>query len=231
MRMGGGPGVQFHFGGPGGGMGGMHGGMPDIMAQMMGGMGGMGDMGGMGGMHGMHGGGMPRQRRQRRRVERPHVLPERTQVLVRGLQGAAQHNGKEGVVTGYDEAASRYEVNVGDGDTSLRIKGENLLQLPTCKVINMQSRPELNGTSARVTGFDETLNRYHVSLNGQMAALQPQNLVLPSATRARVIGLKSQPHWNGQVGKVLSFDSEKCRYLIQMTEQQQLSVKLENLIL
>ncbi len=95
----------------------------------------------------------------------------------------------------------------------------------------MQSRTELNGERARVTGFDEERGRYHVSLNGMMVALQPANLILPEATRARVVGLVSAAQWNGRVGKVLSFDREKRRYLVQLTDEQQLSVKLENLIL
>jgi len=36
---------------------------------------------------------------------------------------------------------------------------------------------------------------------------------------------------SAQVGKVLDFDRDKGRYLVQMTDEQQLRVKLENLLL
>ena len=61
-------------------------------------------------------------------AEQPHVIPAGTPVLVRGLQGAAQHNGKTGSVAGYDEGSTRYTVSLEEGE-SLRIKHDNLLQL------------------------------------------------------------------------------------------------------
>eukprot|EP00316_Scyphosphaera_apsteinii_P020706 CAMPEP_0119310288 /NCGR_PEP_ID=MMETSP1333-20130426/18585_1 /TAXON_ID=418940 /ORGANISM="Scyphosphaera apsteinii, Strain RCC1455" /LENGTH=350 /DNA_ID=CAMNT_0007314445 /DNA_START=18 /DNA_END=1070 /DNA_ORIENTATION=+ len=231
----GGPGVQFRFStsgmprGMGGGMGGMHGGMPggmpDIMAQMLGGMNGMGGMDGMGG-GGRQGGGNAR----RRKSEQSHVLPCGTHVLVRGLQGAPQHNGKLGKVNDFDEQSGRYIVELADGDV-LRIKHENLLQQLQAEVIGMQSKPEYNGQSVHVTDFDEDKGRYHVKVKGDLAALQPQNLILPDGTRARIVGLTSQPQWNQRVGKVLTFDRSKRRYLVQVSDEQQLSVKLENLLL
>lgn len=45
------------------------------------------------------------------------------------------------------------------------------------------------------------------------------------------MGLTGAAHWNDRVGKVLEFDRENGRYLVQMTEEQQLRVKLENLLL
>ena len=122
--MGGNPGVSFQFGGMPGGMGGMGGGrgggLPPEFAQMMGGMGGMpGGMGGMGGMPGGMGGmgGMPGMggARGRPQPEQPGVLTAGTRVTVRGLQGAAQHNGKTGRVESYDAAGGRYTVQLDEG--------------------------------------------------------------------------------------------------------------------
>jgi len=64
---------------------------------------------------------------QGRRVTVPPecvVLPAGTAGLVSGLQGAAQHNGKPGLLTELDEAADRYVVAL-DHDTSLRLKRAN----------------------------------------------------------------------------------------------------------
>ncbi len=74
------------------------------MGGMMGGMG----MGGMGGMPRRAGG--PRTRRRAR--EQPDVMPDGTRVLVRGLAGAAQHNGKGGEVRGFDDSSLRYTVGL-----------------------------------------------------------------------------------------------------------------------
>merc|ERR1719432_556608 len=182
----------------------------------------------MGGMGSMPGGGRGSTRRRQR--EQSHVLPCGARVLVRGLQGAPQHNGKVGAVNDFDEQSCRYTVELSDGDV-LRIKHENLLQQLQAEVTGMQSKPEYNGQSVQVTDFDEDKGRYHVKLKGDLAALQPQNLILPDGTRARIVGLTSQPQWNRRAGKVLNFDRSKGRYLVQLSEEQQLSVKLENLLL
>ena len=69
----------------------------------------------------MGGGG---QAQSRARAEAPSELPRGTAVAVRGLVGAAQHNGKLGKVEDYDEGSSRYVVALDDGDDALRIKCE-----------------------------------------------------------------------------------------------------------
>jgi len=199
--------------------------MQEMMAQMMG-----GGMGAGMSMGGMPPGSMGGSGQRRRRREEPSVLPDSTRVLVRGLQGAAQHNGKIAQIVGFDKASNRYTVQLDGGD-QLRIKPSNLFQQCEAEVINMQSRPECNGERVGIKDFDEAKGRYHALLKGQMAALQPCNVILPKGVRARVVGLTGAPQWNDKVGKVLDFDRDKGRYLVQMTDEQQLRVKLENLLL
>ena len=228
-RAGGMPGgMQFQFQqmGPGGMKGGMGGFPPEMFGGMGGGMpfGGMGGMpmGGMGGMGGMPG----RPRRQ----ERPELIPSGTTVTIRGLQGAAQHNAKRGKVVEHDAGSGRYVVQLDDGE-QLRIKPENLLQRVVAEVINMQSRPEFNGKRGHVDAFDDSSGRYHVSLQqGQAVALLPANVILPNGTRGKVVGLQSGAQYNGTVGKVLEYDREAGRYLVQLDGGHQLRVKLPNLL-
>merc|ERR1719502_2297524 len=106
----------------------MGGGMGGIPPEMLFGRGGMPGMSGMGGMPGMMGGmpGMGGGRPQRRERERPDVIPGGTAVTVRGLVGAAQHNGKRGKVAQFDDDAGRYVVQLEDGE-ALRIKPENVM--------------------------------------------------------------------------------------------------------
>ena len=129
------------MGGMGGmqGMGGMPGGaggMPDL-ASMMGGMFGGGGMGGMGGMPGGMG-GMPgmQQQQQQQQQQAPAPFdrfPSDTSVLVKGLQGAPQHNGKRGTVQQFDGGKGRYVVDLGGA--ALSLKQENLQQrVENCEV-------------------------------------------------------------------------------------------------
>lgn len=152
----------------------------------------------------------------------------------------------------------------------LRIKPENLLQSCSAELTGMERKPELNGREGRVTGWDASGGRYHVSLDGQasrerpqkretaerppthahtlaalpdpsptprpllpppqVVSLKPDNLILPSGARATVIGLVSQPRWNGSTCKVVSFDRERRRYTVQMKDEStHLALKLESL--
>ena len=149
---------------------------------------------------------------------------------MRGLQGAPQHNGKRGSVQDYDEASGRYTVQLADGDV-LKIKHANLLQNLQVEVTNMK-KEELNGRDARIEAYDEEKQRYHVAVPGTgKVALQPANLILPTGARAHIVNLTKGTQWNQKVGKVLDFDRQEGRYLVQMSEEQQLRVRLENLLL
>jgi len=192
-------------------------------------------MGGMGGgmpMGGMPMGGMRPGRRAPPAAERPSILPPKTVVHVHGLRGAAQHNGKRGQIQEYDASTDRYVVELGDGDV-VRIKLDNLVQNVTAEVVGMQNRAELNGQAASVVGYDAEKDRYHADIAGigQRASLQIVNLILPKGTRGRVHGLTSDSgsKWNDKVGKVLGFEAESGRYLVQMTTDEQLRIKPQNL--
>ena len=205
-----------------GGMPGMSG-LPPGMEGMMGGMPGMAGMGGGGGGGGR---GRPQQ------PEKPSILPNGTRVFVRGLQGAAQHNGKAGEVESYDQSSSRYFVQLsGEGDV-IKIKFDNLLQNCRCEVTGMVNRAELNGKSATLVGYDEEKGRIHADIQGVgRASLQKENLILSAGCRGKVFGLTSESgsKWNEQVGKVVSFDREAGRYVLEMTATEQLRIKPGNL--
>ena len=64
-----------------------------------------------------------------------------------------------------------------------------------------------------------------------VVSVKPDNLILPPGARATVVGLVSQPRWNGSTCKVVSFDRERRRYTVQMKDEStHLALKLENLV-
>ena len=154
-------------------------------------------------------------------------------MVVHGLNNAAQHNGKPAQVEEYDASSGRYTVSLPEGD-ALRIKFDNLLQACPVEVTGMQNKPELNGKSATICGFDADKGRYHADISGVgRASLKLENLILASGTRARVFGLQSDAgsKWNDKIGKVLSYDREAGRYTMEMSATDQLRIKLANLTL
>ena len=83
-------------------------------------------------------------------------------------------------------------------------------------LVGLASKPELNGKTFYVTGFDTAKGRYRVWLHGNLGgkplAIKPNNLQLMHGTAVIVDGLQAAPELNGQRGLVGSFDSDKGRY-------------------
>lgn len=66
-------------------------------------------------------------------------LPSGTAVLVKGLKGAPQHNGKRGTVQQWDGGKGRYVVQLGG--EALALKQDNLQQrIKQCEVLGIQVR-------------------------------------------------------------------------------------------
>jgi hypothetical protein len=197
------------MGGTGGGKG-MGGGMPFNLADMMGGMGGK---------------GMQTQAAP----EQFDAIPNGTRVLVRGLVSAATHNGELGTVREFDRGRGRYSVQLEDGNT-LALKPQNLLQLVRkCVITGIQSQAELNGQQAGIYEWDDEKQRYSVRLESNMRlTVKPGNIILPKATRVCVCGLVGGAQHNGKWGCIRDIDEAAGRYNVQVSAQQSIRIKFEN---
>ena len=90
----------------------------------------------------------------------------------------------------------------------------------------------MNGKMGRIAGYDDAKDRYHVDIEGVgRASLLLSNLLLPPNARGKVVGLTSESgsKWNDKIGKVLSFDREAGRYVMEMSKTDQLRIKPANL--
>lgn len=152
-----------------------------------------------------------------------------TKVIIRGLQSAPQHNGKEGVIISFEPYTSRYLVRLKADEGTLSVRAENVMQALGVEVVGLESRPELNGRIGRVVGSDR--ERYHVSVQGQVVSINTANVVLPTGAHARVVGLRSDQQWNGRVGAITSIDRDAKRYVVQMDSTHQIKVKWDNVLL
>ena len=206
------------MGGGGFGQGGMGMGMPGMM---FGGMGGP-----MGGMQGFGGG-----RRQQSRYPK-HAIPRESAVYIHGLKGAAQHNGKTGVVKSFSESQERYTVETDGGQERLSLKQANLTQvLPGVIVTNIESRTEFNGQTGTIRGYTADAGRYVVQLNsGQSMGLLPAKVILPNQTRCVVQGLNSAAQHNGRRAIIKQYDAEAGRYVVETDAGSALKVRRENVI-
>jgi len=207
------------FGGGGMGGGGMHG-------IHMGGMGGRPGMGGMGGHPGM---GRVRQQQNPHRVDAFNVIPAKTPVLVKNLTGAAQWNGCHGEIDGYDKQKERYHIKLDAGER-ISLKAKNIVQIVnSCRLINIESKPEWNNKSCKVIDYNGTKDRYHVKFGkGQVASLGCENVVLPKDTRVCVTGLKNDGSLNGKWGKIYEVDAANAKYVVQVGAQKHIKLKFGN---
>lgn len=236
-----GPGAFFR----GGGMGGP-GGNPRVVFQRGGmpagsGMGGGGmsfDIpglgGGMGGFPGMMGGkGSGKGGRRPQPAPPAHAMPTGTEVVVRELKSAAEHNGKQGKVTGFNPDKGRYDVEIDDA--TLALKPANLTQTCSVKIVGIESQPEMNGQSGTVLNYNEQQGRYSVKLRQKLAngrdvvGLQPANVILGQGTRVVTQGLSNE-QFNGQMAQIVDTDHSSMRYSVQCQNGKVIKIKFENVL-
>ena len=128
------------------------------------------------------------------------------------MQNRPELNGKNATVVGFDDERGRYHGDI-DGVGRASLQPANLI-LP-------------KGARGKVVGLTSDAGS---KWNDQVRILGARSLALSLQASAR---LKPQPHphrsiW--QVGKVLSFDREAGRYVVEMSREDQLRIKPANLI-
>lgn len=187
-----------------------------LFGNLGGGIGGMG--GSMGGSSSEHRGG------KRRRPNEPSAidaLATGTTVTITGLDKRADLNGAVGTVQSFERGASRYLVTLRSAGQTISLKPCNVVQSDVSGVtlINLQSKPGLNGRTGNVTGFDQANRRYIVQMNHDNTVIKVREnaLLWPRNTLVCVNGLKSSPQHNGKWGRVINFDGD--RYFVQLDDQ------------
>jgi len=202
----------------GGGGGGMFGGMGgDPFFSQFGGGGGDPFASMMGGSFG--------RRQQQPPANKPGLLKNGTAVFVHSLNGARQHNGKIGKISGYDEQKDRYNVDLGGNYVALKV--DNIQQLiKNVEIVGIESRPEYNGKRGSIVSYKD--GRMVVQINGGAAmALMSSKLIVPDKTRVVLHGL-SQEKFNGSKATVLNYDRAADRYLVETSTNQRIKVKRAN---
>jgi len=167
---------------------------------------------------------------RRRRSAPQHALPMGTAVVIRGLVGAAEHNGKSGRVLSFDAGRSRYEVNVEDGGT-LSVKPQNLTQQCGVEVTGLSAKPELNGKFGDVISYDGEAGRYMVLMQNPptAVALQPKNCILREGTRVVLTDLANS-RYNGQMACIAAVDRGAGRYTVHCQSGEDIKVKYEKVV-
>ena len=206
-------------------MGGGH--DPFSMFNQIGGGGGGMPMGGSFGGHDP----FQQQRSQRPRVKRYDAIPNGTPVSLKGLVSQPERNGDRGEVIDYDYTSKRYTVLLEDtDDEKLRVKPDNLLQHVHVRLHNIESQPSLNGQRGTIIAWDGKKERYNIYVMdlSKTVSLKPNNVILQDGTVAMIVNLTSKPELNQQFGTIKAFIQDSSRYDVQLSEQQVIRIKLDN---
>lgn len=194
-----------------------------------------GPMGGgmpMGGSFGGHDPFQPQpQRRSQVHVKRYDAIPNGTPVSLKGLISQPERNGDRGEVIDYDANAKRYTVLLEDtDDEKLRVKPDNLLQHVHVRLHSIESQPSLNGQRGTIIAWDGKKERYNIYVMdlSKTVSLKPNNVILDVGTVAQIVNLTSKPELNQQFGTIKSFIQDSNRYDVQLSEQQVIRIKLDN---
>ena len=118
-------------------------------------------------------------------------------------------------------------------DNSVHQGSFNQIRSGTQVVIqDLVNSQHLNGQRGRVQQFDQQTGRYLIKLNSNNVtiALKPENIL--QILSVKILGLVSQPQFNGKEGTIVSFNSERNRYVVRVSlpsETKEISIKSSNI--
>eukprot|EP00300_Choanocystis_sp_HF-7_P013196 c18199_g1_i1.p1 GENE.c18199_g1_i1~~c18199_g1_i1.p1 ORF type:complete len:177 (+),score=37.00 c18199_g1_i1:3-533(+) len=161
----------------------------------------------------------------------PDCFPPGTEVKLTGLR--REHlNDKLAQVVSYnhDPSNMRYTVQLDDDEQQVAVRPENIEQVGVQATVTGVQDANVNGAAGVVLGFDHDSGRYRVQVGGgrRIIAVKPENILLDQGTLVRVTGLTKAPQHNNKVGQIVAYHEDKGRYDLQFSDNQTISVKLEN---
>lgn len=94
------------------------------------------------------------------------------------------------------------------------------------------SHSHLNGQRGTVQQFDPQAGRYVIKVDSTnvTVSLKPENIV--QTLKVKILGLISQPQFNGQEGTIVSYNKERNRYAVRValpSETKEISIKAANI--
>ena len=155
-------------------------------------------------------------------------LQKNTKIIIHNLQKQGDLNGHSGTIINYNSDTKRYRVRLSDGKI-ISLKYSNIIEMvPKVKISNLTSKIEYNNKTGDIIDWDNVTKRFKVRLfSGPILSIKSENIILPKETLIYIKNLTSKVHYNGKLGKIISFNGE--RYKININTNDILSLKPENI--
>lgn len=166
----------------------------------------------------------------RQRVKRYDAIPNGTAVSLKGLISRPDRNGDRGEIVDYDPVGKRYTVQLEDSDEKLSVKPDNLLQHIHVQLHNIESQPALNGQQGTIIAWDNSKERYNIYVMelSKCVSLKPTNVIFENGTVAKIVNLASKPELNQQFGTIKAWIRDTNRYDVQVSTNQVVRIKVDN---
>jgi len=161
-------------------------------------------------------------------------------VSLKGLINAPDRNGDKGIIQQHNAQTGRYIINLDeDGDSpvgerdkkTMSVKASNIQQHIQVQIHNIQNQVGLNGMTGTIVSWITSNDRYCIYITSQkkLVYLLPVNVILPNGTVAQIHGLQSKPELNSTFGTIKEWIQDTNKYDVQLSPQQVIRVKVENM--
>ena len=157
------------------------------------------------------------------------IISNNTPVLIKNLINRSDLNNSNGTIIGYNNNNQRYYVELDDSNT-LSLKRNNLQQLLNCKIYKLASREDLNNCQGTICDYNKLNNRYTIIINDENFSVKPDNIIINTNSNIELTNISNKPQFNGKYGKILNFLNDDEKYLIRISNNTVLKVKLNNVI-
>jgi len=156
-------------------------------------------------------------------------LPVGSKVIIRNMM-ASPHRGRVGTVQGWSVARSRYWVFLKDQGTVVETLPADLMQLlDNVEISGVLDRPELNGLSGTIQGFDEMKCAYIICLHNQsVVTIPPYNVVLKIGTRVALLAADHEAV--GHQAKITKVESDLKLYQLRTKDGAVMRVQYDEVI-
>jgi cell wall assembly regulator SMI1 len=189
----------------------------------------VGGMGGGGPLGGMHTSTTSRLR-SKPPPKRYDAIPPGTVVSLKNLSSQPERNGDRGEVVEYDPSTGRYVIALEDSDEVLKVRPSNLLQHVHVTLQGIESQQELNGQRGTIIAWNNHKERYSIYVMdlSRAVSLKPANVILENGTVGQIFGLVGKPELNGKYGTIKHWIRDANRYDVQLSAEQVVRLKVEN---
>ena len=151
------------------------------------------------------------------------------QIFIVGLNSDKNNlNNSSAKVQDFNSLKNRYVVQTNSGKL-VSLKPDNIKEIINFRVWNYKKQRDLNNQTGQIIGFDVTSNEYRVILNNNMISLKIENMVINDDHCVTLIGIMSQPHLNNKTVKIKNFDWSLQKYVVQVSENKLIKIKMENI--